>query len=62
MQVVVVALVGAKVPTMDQPVEKAVVGGARYSTLSLKWNWDQMGAAGLKTKIVQGMEIGRTFC
>ena len=36
MQVVVVALVGAKVPTMDQPVEKAVVGGVRSSTLSLK--------------------------
>merc|ERR1719341_2778496 len=28
-KVVVVALVGAKVPTMDQPVEKAVVGGVR---------------------------------
>ena len=30
MQVVVVALVGAKVPTMDEPIEKAVVGGVRY--------------------------------
>ena len=29
MQVVVVALVGANVPTMDQPVERAVVGGVR---------------------------------
>ena len=28
-QVVVVALVGAKVATMDEPVEKAVIGGAR---------------------------------
>jgi len=28
--VVVVALVGAKVPTMDEPIEKAVVGGVRY--------------------------------
>ena len=30
MQVVVVALVGAKVPTMDEPIEKAVIGGVRY--------------------------------
>ena len=28
-QVVVVAMVGAKVPTMEDPVEKAVVGGVK---------------------------------
>ena len=41
-QVVVVALVGAKVPTMEDPVDKAVVGGVKrliffcHSYLSLK--------------------------